>query len=171
MPLFKILNFALFQAGWFAAALMQDSSVWIMLALVALHFSISPSKLADIKLLLMLLPIGLTLEAIMISLGFVTFNSAFALPIWMILLWCLLILSFNHSLKWFRDIPWGWQVLLSGGFGSASYFAADKFGALSIGEPVLLYGIAIAVVWAIQLPVMLYITKQLSAGEISCVNN
>jgi len=62
MPLFKILNFALFQAGWFTAAIMKDGSVWIMLGLVILHFVISPSKKADAKLLLMLLPIGLTLE-------------------------------------------------------------------------------------------------------------
>jgi len=171
MPLFKILNFVLFQAGWFAAALMQDGAIWIMLALVVLHFCISPSKLADAKLLLMLLPIGLTLEILMISLGFVTFNSIFVLPIWMILLWCLLILSFNHSLKWLRDIPKIWQVLLSGCFGAASYFAAQKFAALSIGEPILLCGLAIAVVWAIQLPVMLHITKQLNAEGTPCINN
>ena len=85
MPLFKILNFVLFQAGWFAAALMQDGSVWIMLGLVVLHFMISPTRLPDAKLLLMLLPIGLTLEVLMISLGLVVFNSAFVLPIWMIM--------------------------------------------------------------------------------------
>jgi len=157
MSLFKILNLVFFQVGWFTAALLQDASVWIMLALLVLHFCFSPSKLADIKLLLILLPIGLTLEILMISLGFVTFNSALVLPIWMILLWSLLILSFNHSMSWLRGIPWGWQVLLSGVVGSASYFAAQQFNALNIGEPVLIYGVAIAVVWAIQLPMMLHI--------------
>ena len=171
MPLFKILNFVLFQAGWFAAAFLQDGSVWIMLALVVLHFVVTPSKTADAKLLLMLLPIGLTFEVLMISLGFVAFNSALVLPIWMILLWCLLILSFNHSLKWLRDIPLLWQVVLSGGFGSASYFAAQKFQALIIGEPMLLYGTAIAVIWAIQLPVMMAITKQVNAEGTPCINN
>lgn len=171
MPLFKILNFALFQAGWFAAALMMDGAVWLMLAMVLLHFAISPSKLADARLLLILLPIGLTIEALMISLGFVSFNSAFVLPIWMILLWCLLILSFNHSLKWFRDIPLALQVILSGAAGLASYVAGQKFAALSIGEPSLYFGAAIALVWAIQLPVMMMITKQVNAEGMSCVNN
>lgn len=171
MPLFKIFNFALFQAGWFAAAFLLDDAIWLMLGMVVFHFIISPSKLADARLLMMLLPIGLTLEFLMIYLGFVTFNSAFVLPIWMILLWCLLILSFNHSLKWLRDIPRVWQVLISGGSGLASYVAAQKFQALSIGEPMLLYGAAIALVWAIQLPVMMIITKQINAEGKTCVSN
>jgi hypothetical protein len=163
MPLFKILNFALFQAGWFAAALMKDESVLVMLGLVVLHFVISPSKKLDAKLLLLLLPIGLTLEVAMIYLGLVSFNSALVLPIWMIALWSLLILSFNHSLKWFRELPTIWQVVLSGGFGLASYVAAQKLEALSIGDPQLIFGAAIALVWAIQLPVMMIITKQVNA--------
>lgn len=171
MLLFKILNFVLFQAGWFTAALMLDDAAWIMLGMVALHFVISPTKLADARLLIILLPIGLTLEVLMISLGFIVFNSAFVLPIWMILLWCLLILSFNHSLKWLRDIPLAFQVVLSGIAGLASYLAAQKFEALSIGEPLLLYGAAIALVWAIQLPVMMVITKQVNAEGKPCVNN
>lgn len=171
MPLFKILNFGLFQAGWFAAALMHDDSNWVLLGLVAFHFVISPEKRLDAKLLLVLLPIGLTLEVAMIYLGFVSFNSALILPIWMIGLWCLLILSFNHSLKWLRELPLLVQVILSGGFGVASYLAAQKFQALNIGEPQLQYAAAIALVWAIQLPVMLIITKQVNAEGKPCVNN
>jgi len=163
MPLFKILNFGLFQAGWFTAALMMDSAVWIMLSMVALHFIISPSKLTDARLLIVLLPIGLTLEVLMIALGFVVFNSAFVLPIWMILLWCLLILSFNHSLHWLANIPLALQVTLSGVAGLASYVAAQKFEALSIGEPILLHGAGIALVWAVQLPVMMVIAKKINA--------
>lgn len=163
MPLFKILNFGLFQAGWFTAALMTDNAVWIMLGMVALHFVISPSKLADARLLIVLLPIGLTLEVLMIALGFVVFNSSFVLPIWMILLWCLLILSFNHSLNWLANIPLVLQVILSGVAGLASYVAAQKFEALSIGEPILPYGAGIALVWAVQLPVMMVIAKKINA--------
>lgn len=171
MPLFKILNFGLFQAGWFAAALLKDDAVWIMFAMVLLHFVISPNKLADARLLMLLLPIGLTLEVSMIALGFVTFNSALVLPVWMVLLWCLLILSFNHSLRWFRDIPLFLQVVLSGVAGLASYVAGQKFAALSIGEPQLYYATAIALVWAIQLPVMMAIIRQINAKEVSCANN
>ena len=171
MPLFKILNFGLFQAGWFAAAFLLDDAIWLMLGMVVLHFIISPSKLADARLLMFLLPIGLTLELLMVSFGFVTFNSAFVLPIWMILLWALLILSFNHSLSWLRSIPLALQVILSGGAGLASYVAAQKLDALSIGEPVMYYGAAIALVWAIQLPVMMVITKQVNAKGVPCVNN
>jgi len=171
MPLFKLFNLVLFQAGWFTAALMLDNAVWIMLGMIVLHFVISPSKLADARLLLVLLPIGLTLEMVMVWLGFIVFNSAFMLPIWMVLLWCLLILSFNHSLKWLGSAPLALQVVLSGAAGLGSYVAAQQFQALSIGEPVLLYGAAIALVWAIQLPVMMVITKQVNAEGKSCVNN
>ena len=160
MPLFKILNFGLFQAGWFAAALMLDNAVWIMLGMIALHFIVSPSRLADVRLLIVLLPIGLTFEILMIALGFVTFSSAFVLPIWMILLWCLLILSFNHSLSWFANIPLVFQVVLSAAAGLASYLAAQQFNALTIGDPKLLNGAGIALVWALQLPVMMAIAKK-----------
>jgi len=136
-----------------------------------LHFIITPTKISDARLLMMLLPIGLTMEILMLSLGFVVFNSAFVLPIWMILLWCLLILSFNHSLKWFRDIPLALQVILSGVAGLASYVAAQKLGALTIGDPSMLSGAAIALIWAIQLPVMMVITKHINAEGVSCVNN
>ncbi|MGB1311925.1 MAG: DUF2878 domain-containing protein [Leucothrix sp.] len=171
MPLFKILNFGLFQAGWFVAALLKDQSLWVMLGLVVLHVAISPSKRSDARLLLFLLPIGLTLELLMIVLGLVDFNSNLMLPIWMILLWCLLILSFNHSLQWFQNIPLVFQVVLSGVAGLASYLAAQKFQALSIGEPKLWCSLGIALVWAAQLPVMMMITKYINAKERSCVNN
>ena len=171
MPLFKILNFGLFQAGWFAAAYWKDSSLWLMFALLGLHFLMSPSKRSDLKLLMMLLPIGLAMEVLMISLGLVSFNSSLFLPVWMIGLWCLLILSFNHSLKWFRDIPLIFQILMSAVAGLASYLAATKFDALVIGDPMIISAAIIALVWAVQLPIMMRITKQVNAEGVSCVDH
>jgi hypothetical protein len=149
MPLFSIVNIFVFQAAWFSAAILRDQAFWIMIPLLVLHFYFSPCKRDDLKLILLLLPLGMVVELILILTELVRYSSALVLPIWMVLLWLHLILSFNHSLKWLQTTYGGLVFVMGGVAGACSYAAASNFGAMQIASPRIYNLIVIALMWSV----------------------
>lgn len=168
MPLFSIANIVIFQAAWFSAALLRDQALWLMLPLLAIHFYFSPSKRADLNLVLYLLPLGLLAEALLLLTGIVSYNSALALPLWMVLLWVHLIISCNHSLKWLQSVAAKWVAVLGGLAGASSYVAAGKFGALQVATPQLLNLAIIGLLWAALILIMTQVAKYNNQRVIKC---
>jgi hypothetical protein len=168
MPLFSIVNIVGFQAAWFSAALLRDQALWLMIPLLAIHFYFSPSKRSDLNLVLYLLPLGLLAEALLILTGMVSYNSALALPLWMVLLWVHLIVSCNHSLKWLQKTSALWVGLLGGLAGASSYVPASKFGALEVNEPQLLSLAIIGTLWAALILIMTQVAKYNNQKVIKC---
>ena len=162
MPLFSIINLFIFQASWFSAALLKDSSIIIMLLLLVAHAYFSPKKQADLYTMLLVLPIGLASEVLMIATGLLSYQSELILPIWMVLLWMHLGLSLNHSLSWLQKVPWIWQSVLAGLAGAGSYAAAANLGAINMFNPQVFSLMVIAGIWAIQFPLMMKVAKHVN---------
>lgn len=160
MPLFSLINLGLFQAGWFCAAWLKDDSTIWMLGLVLIHVALSPTRKQDLMIALLVVPLGLATELLMLAWGVFSFNSELFLPLWMVLLWCLLAFSLNHSLRWLQGLRWYWPCLLAALFGPASYLAANGFQSLDWLYPQWISLLALAALWAIQFPIMLRIARQ-----------
>ena len=160
MPLFSLINLGLFQAGWFCAAWLKDDSVIWMLGIVLIHIALSPTRKQDLMIALWIVPLGLATELLMLALGVFSFSSELFLPLWMVLLWCLLAFCLNHSLRWLQDLRWYWPCVLAAVFGPASYLAAKGFQSLDLMSPQWISLLALAVLWAIQFPIMLRIAKR-----------
>jgi hypothetical protein len=167
MPLFSLINLGLFQAGWFCAAWLKDDSTLWMLGLVLIHVALSPTRKQDLEIALWVVPFGLATELLMVIWGGVSFNSTWFLPPWMMLLWCLLAFSMNHSLGWIAKIATHWQVLLAAIFGPASYLAAAGFHSLELLTPNWISLLALAILWSIQFPVMLRIAAHVRSKRIT----
>lgn len=161
MSKFSLINFVIFQACWFTAALYQQSGTLTMLGLLIIHFLLSPTKYNDVKVLLLAL-LGCSVDQFLYVLGVLEFTtySAF-IPTWLVLLWCCFVLSLNHSLHWLVKSPIVIQVILGGVFGSLSYFAALNFSALQTSLSSIYFVIVIAVTWAIVLPTFCVIFREL----------
>lgn len=168
MPLFSLINLALFQASWFSAALLRDQSILLMLLLLAVHAYLSPSKRADLCVVAVILPVGLIAESLMISTGLMSYQSSWSLPVWMILLWCHLAVSLNHSLAWMKNISVIWQAVLASLAGAGSYAAAANLGALQLLHSQVLSLLIIAAIWAILLPVMMILARHIEQGRLAC---
>ena len=165
---FSVVNIVVFQAAWFSAALLRDQALLIMLPLLAVHFYFSPSKRSDLHLLLYLLPLGLLAEVVLLGAGLVTYNSVLALPIWMLLLWSLLIVSCNHSLKWLQSISSVWVALLGGISGVSSYVAASKLGAMQVAPSQAINLAIIGLLWAALILIMTQVAKYNHQRVIQC---
>ncbi|WP_133470872.1 DUF2878 domain-containing protein [Paraglaciecola marina] len=159
MRQFWIINGLLFQLAWFSAALLTQYAAFIISFILVLHFVLSDKKHLDVKLLI-LAPIGWITDSLLIHYSVITTASGF-LPIWLALLWCVFVLSLNHSLLWLQKLKFPLLVLIGAISGCASYTAAIRFGALdtplNLTKQVIYFGIT----WGILLPLLAYLSNWL----------
>lgn len=168
MPLFSIVNLIIFQTAWFSAALLKDDSVVILVLLLALHAFLSTKKQADLCALISLLPIAIVSEFLMITTSLLSYQSEYILPVWIMLLWGHLCLSINHSLEWLKKVPLVWQSLLAALAGTGSYAAATSFGVIKLHNDQVISLLIIAVIWAVQFPLMLKVSRHVKQGSSIC---
>lgn len=154
IPRFALFNALIFQGLWWTAVLLRDEAVLWMLALLVLHFALSPSKQAD-GFILPLALIGWLVDGEMVVTTIIHFNSTQALPFYMVLLWIGLVWSFNHSLAWLQGLSWWWLSLIGALAGGLSYYAAYYWGALTLGFTPWVSVALIAIQWAVLLPGLL----------------
>lgn len=153
MKRFWIINLILFQASWVAAAFYTSYAAIIMTLFMLAHFALSPSRLADLKLLLLVVP-GVAVDTLHMQAG--TFSAGGSLfPVWLILLWCMFLMSLNHSLRWLTDKRLYWAALFGGIGGASSYLGGIKTGALTTAMPLELTAVILACSWALLFPFLI----------------
>jgi hypothetical protein len=164
MKWFWITNFVLFQLSWFCAAFYTANATLLILALLAIHFVISPSRLSDAKLLVLML-VGVAVDSVHFELG--TFSSGeHPFPVWLALLWCMFLVSLNHSLNWLVDK----SLWLLAGFGAiggtSSYIAGIKAGALQTDWPFEWVIITLLFSWGLLFPLLVLGYRYINPKQI-----
>lgn len=154
---FSVINFVVFQLCWFTAAIYQQTGLFIMMSLLIVHFVLSPTKNNDIKVLLLAF-LGCIVDQVLFMLNVFEFTTnSPVIPMWLILLWCSLVLSLNHSLRWLLNTSVYIKLLLGAVLGPSSYFAALSFGALNTQLSSVTFIIFLAIVWSCLLPVLCFV--------------
>ena len=159
MKRFWLINLVLFQATWFVSAIYTDRAWPCLIAIVLLHLLLSPTIKEDIRLLI-LLPIGVAVDKVLIDLG-VFHTSAEVFPLWLMLIWVMFIISFNHSLKWLMAMPLALSALIGAIAGPLSYRLGAEIGALEWGVGELNGLLILSAVWAVLLPSLVIGCRQL----------
>ena len=162
----RIWNFLLFELAWFAAVVgaAHHQPAWgsvVVLAVMAWHLCMAVRPRREAWLLLAVLLLGAALETIQVRLGFVRYADAGSSwpPPWLVLLWPLLAITLNVSLRWLRGRPWLAVVL--GGIGGPLAFAGGvRLGAAQwVDETAAL--VSLAVLWAAVMPMLLVLARRL----------
>jgi hypothetical protein len=161
----KFWNFVLLQVGWFACVIgaANQEVFWPVIGsffYVIFHIWRSPLPVIELKLLIKAVVLGVSADTLVANLGFLYFQdawpSAYLSPIWMWALWALVASTVNGSLSWLKGKPILGAVL-GAIFGPMSYEAGIHMGAGAWGPNGQLGGlIAIAIVWAIAIPLFFY---------------
>ncbi len=152
MKRFWIINLILFQASWFSAAFYTTGAAWIIAGLLMLHFLLTPTPRADLKLLPLVLP-GICVDALHLLAG--TYSAGETLfPIWLILLWSMFVISLNHSLNWLIKSPKVVLVAFGSAGGTASYWAGIQAGALQSTWSTEVVITVLMLAWGILLPLL-----------------
>ena len=164
----KLVNFLWFQTIWWLVVLYQSSVLVIGLLIAWLVYS--PLRKTDCKIMIAVM-LGTLVDSLLMLTGVFGFErgawlsgdaSHLIIPIWLACLWAALGGSLQHSLSAFADKPW---LAMIGGaaFAPLSYFAGQKFGAVTFGYSPLLTFIILAIVWGVVFPACFLLAKTLTA--------
>ena len=157
MKRFWIINLVLFQATWVCSAFFTAQAPFVTPLIVIVHFLLSPTRNSDLKILC-LLPLGLLLDSLMLHFGVFAVDPDIAnqtiFPVWLVCLWVMFLISFNHSLNWL--LKCSKVILFAIGFvaGTSSYWGGIKAGALLTTWPDASVVAALAISWGILLPLL-----------------
>lgn len=162
-----IINFVLFQIGWFACVLGAAKQLpWVgvifMLLFLAWHVSQAKHAKPEIILVIITVVIGGIYDQIMTKNSLLTYQShgwSNALPAaWILALWAEFAMILNVSLRWMRK---RWLIAISFGAigGPLAYVGAAKLGAVTLDAPQLSY-VALSVGWAIITPLLLILSEK-----------
>ena len=156
-----IINFLLFQIGWFACVLsgaagLNSPSLLFTAAFLFVHFRFYPWKLTDYKLVLAAILIGVILDSSWSAWGLMAYQAQTIEPIAPWWIWCLWInfaLTLNHSMSWLLK-----HRLLAGILSAVaspvSYYAGSRLGALQWLQPEILI-IVLGISWGLVIPLLL----------------
>jgi hypothetical protein len=161
------LNFAVFQAGWFACVLgAANGHPWIAPATVAtaiaLHLALATAPAIELKLIVVVTLSGALWDSMLTGLGWLVYPSGSifsgAAPYWIAALWALYATTLNVSMRWLHK-----RTAIAALFGliggPLAYWGAQKLGAVTFAQP-LAATVALAVGWALLMPLTLALARQ-----------
>jgi hypothetical protein len=166
-----IINFVLFQLGWFACVLGAAKNLpWlgviVVLAILAWHLWQAKQAKPEILLLLIALLIGGLFDQTMLTTGLISYqahgwdnalHSTSIVPAWILALWAVFVTILNVSLRWMRG-KWLVMVLFGAVGGPLAYMGAEKLGAATMNMP--LSYVALGLGWAILTPLLLFLSQK-----------
>ena len=167
-----VVNFALFQLGWFAcvvgAAYAQPwAGTLSVVVIVAYHLSRAGRPLAEIKLIALALLIGFLWDSTLVASGLLVYKvgmlNEMIAPHWIIAIWALFASTLNVSLRWLKG-----HYLVAALFGMAggplAYYAGSRLGAVYLLDPFLSL-LALALGWAFIMPLLMYLSDRYDGFE------
>ena len=162
-----ILNFLLFQIGWFSSVLGGANDMpWLgpiaVSAIVFVHLRLSPRPVSEIMLLLSCALLGAGFDSFLVALGWVSYSSGMfspsMAPYWIITMWVLFATTLNVSMRWLRDMPIVAAVL---GLiaGPLTYLAGAKLGGILLVEQTAALAM-LGIGWAFLMPGLLALSER-----------
>lgn len=162
-----LLNFLLFQAGWFACVIAAAHGrpglgVLAVLAVAAVHLGISRRWQSELQLLFIVTVIGVVWDSVVVNTGWMSYSSGTFMhgvaPSWIIAMWTLFGTLLNVSLRWMR----GRNVLavLFGLIGGPlAYYGGVKLGAVNLNSPIAALALQGAG-WAVLTPWLIHLGER-----------
>jgi hypothetical protein len=173
----RILNLALYEAGWFACVLGAarghgGAGAALAGCLLLIHLALTSDRSSEVKIAALCGALGFVLDSAQALTGRLSFtgpffasNSALA-PVWVVMLWLQLGTTLRYSLAWLSH-----RYLLAAAFGAAggpvAFLAGERLGAATWGEPRWLTGLSLAVVWGLATPLLVFVADRIGAGRPS----
>lgn len=173
----KLLNFVLFQAGWFACVISSAAGQPVVGALIALaiigwHIQQARFPARELTLIFSAMLLGAAFDSLLVWQSLLTYDSGILLPdtapYWIVIMWALFATTLNLSLGWLKQHP-VIATLLGAIAGPLAYFAGMRIGALGVPDPAAAFTV-LAIGWAVFTPLLTRLASHfngyaLPAGE------
>ncbi|HKK05076.1 MAG TPA: DUF2878 domain-containing protein [Gammaproteobacteria bacterium] len=162
-----LINFALFQLGWFGCVLTGAAGEpWIgallAVAIVAWHLRWAPRPALELKLIGVAVGIGALWDTLLVYQGWLAYPSGmllpFTAPYWIVIMWALFATTLNVSLRWLKG-----RALYATVFGAIggplAYFAGQRLGAVEFLDPRAAL-LALLIGWAVFTPLLIAVSQR-----------
>ncbi|MEP6916429.1 MAG: DUF2878 domain-containing protein, partial [Acidobacteriota bacterium] len=139
----QLINYALYQIGWFACVLGGASHrPWtgflVAVILIGVHLALSVDRSVEVRLVVVATAVGAVLEMMQIAAGTYRFTSGTVTdalpPLWLLAMWAQLGTTFRFSLRSVVTRP-----VLAALFGAAggpiAFLASERLGAVTLLPP------------------------------------
>ncbi len=151
-----IVNAAAYQLSWFLAVLGGNMGACFAVGLLIVHLVFSSARMADLRMMFLLLCIGLVVDGTLQQIGFISFKvTGFPIPFWLVVIWLALAITPHHCLSWLKN-----RTSLSAIFGALggpiAYWAGVRLGAATFNWSLPLTIGTLAVIWAVLWPSVMY---------------
>jgi hypothetical protein len=169
----SLINYSLFQTGWFACVLgaaagwpWPAAGAGVMLVLIHLALVRQPGQ--EARLLAFSLALGLAVDALHIHTGVLIFTGGTLHPAlppgWILVLWLLVATTLHYSLSWLNN-RYFIGALLGAVSGALAYWAGVRLGAASFGAELVPSLVQIGLSWAVVMPLLLFIATRTAADS------
>jgi hypothetical protein len=156
-PAERLINYALYQLGWFACVLGGASRrPWtgflVAVILIGVHLALSRERSIEGRLIVLAAAVGAVVEIVQIASGTYRFTSgtvAEALPPpWLLAMWAQFATTFRFSLRRVvtRPVP---AMLFGAAGGPIAFLAGERLGAVTLLPPLAHGLLRLSVSWAI----------------------
>ena len=161
-----LLNYVLYQIGWFACVLgvawgYQGLGVCIALSLVGIHIYLATDRFLQLKLCLTAAAVGLTADAGQMWAGVFTFPKGTVVdwlpPPAITVLWLQFGTTLPYCMRWLSQ---RYAVCACFGLLGAplAFFAGERLGAVEFMAPRWMHFAMLGLVWAIAVPLLVYVS-------------
>ncbi|MFC4260446.1 DUF2878 domain-containing protein [Marinobacter lacisalsi] len=164
----KVVNFALFQAGWLACVLLTNAwAVAIAIGVVAFHLAVvSVRPAAEARFILLGVVLGSLLDGLWFSTGMIEDGAGSTwTPLWLTAIWALFMTTLAHSLAWMHQRIW-LPFVFAPVAGPLAYLAASKLDAVTLPANTVSIA-ALAVGWLVIFPLLMTIQKRRFAETLA----
>ncbi len=161
-----IVNFLLFQLGWFASVLLAArhvpwAGVLVVGVLIVVHLATKGTR-REFLLIVAAVAMGAVADSFLLHAGLVDYASPtppeWLAPAWILAMWANFAVTLRHSLGWLSG-RWALAGILGAVAGPAAYWGAASLGAAQLTSPVLA-SCALALVWGVALPALLWVSAR-----------
>lgn len=158
-----------YQLMWLAAVWGAGHGIWWPGAVAAAVFVAwglaRRGAQVDLALMAFVVPIGCAMDSLMAASGLIAYGapvpSAHLAPLWIAAIWCCFALTLRHTFRFLIGRPP--LAALFGALGAPLAYlgAARGWSAITFGHGTLPALAALAAMWAVAMPLMLYIAQRL----------
>lgn len=160
----SILNYFLYQAGWFACVLgaaagWPRSGFLVAATLLAVHLMLSADRRRELRRIALAVTMGVLVEGLHITAGTYRFTSgtivALLPPPWLLVMWAQMATTFEFSMRPVIARPAA-AALFGAIGGPLAFLAGERLGAVTLDRP-LAPGLALlAISWAIAMAALAF---------------
>lgn len=168
----SVVNYILFQAGWFACVLGAGNGIpmlgpMVVAIAVLVHLGQAGQPRREAALILVCAALGLVFDSLLLATGWIGYPNGswvpgFA-PYWIVALWVIFGTTLNLSMSWMHGRSW--LAFLMGVIGGPlSYLAGQKLGAINLVDTIGALS-ALAIGWGLMMPVLVKLSLRFNGFQ------